>query len=482
VLDDIRQRFGDGVVEGGLDALGKAVFQARRSESHRGRVTAARAHGGSVPGHTAQLRYELAYALRLAGRMAEAVVAAEQALAQRDLLDELRGLIEQVLFQGPLGSGAYRRARRRAEAVLAAPERHSKPSLIAAHMMLTNIARGEGRAADGLDHSREAARIACCDPIRHVHARLLHACTLIHVCRLSEAENVLQAVAEEIAASGNTAYAAGPALLRARVRLIEGRLDDAVAEARAALATGEEMGAHLYDPWVITVLATVALRRGDLKTAAGHAERCQSHRAPGLYAMSAWWWVNWCPALVAEAQGGPEPTIDLLHAPYTDPGERCGLLMVEADAAAWLTRTALAVGDRVGARAVTATAERLARANPDFPSLAASVAHAHGLLQRDAVALAHAAATHVGPWSRASAAEDLGVLHARDSGDGDREAAIHHHDQALGGYQRAGALRDAARVRARLRRLGVRRRHWTHTGRPSTRNTVKSTSARSSAS
>src|SRR5258708_10578036 len=32
------------------------------------------------------------------------------------------------------------------------------------------------------------------------------------------------------------------------------------------------------------------------------------------------------------------------------------------------------------------------------------------ILHHDPAALAHAAATHLGPWSRASAAEDLGVL------------------------------------------------------------------------
>src|SRR5437899_2944786 len=84
------------------------------------------------------------------------------------------------------------------------------------------------------------------------------------------------------------------------------RWEDAATEARAGLATAEELGAHLYDPLGATVLALVAVRRGDLETAAGYADHCRSHDVPGLDVMSAWWWVNWCPALVAEAQGGPE--------------------------------------------------------------------------------------------------------------------------------------------------------------------------------
>jgi DNA-binding NarL/FixJ family response regulator len=42
----------------------------------------------------------------------------------------------------------------------------------------------------------------------------------------------------------------------------------------------------------------------------------------------------------------------------------------------------------------------------------------------------------------------------------DRESAIRSLTAALAGYLQAGASRDQARVRRRLRQLGVRRRHW----------------------
>jgi DNA-binding CsgD family transcriptional regulator len=48
------------------------------------------------------------------------------------------------------------------------------------------------------------------------------------------------------------------------------------------------------------------------------------------------------------------------------------------------------------------------------------------------------------------------------------EAARDALEQALGMYERTGAERDAARVRSRLRDLGVRHRHWTHAERPDT--------------
>ncbi|HZE33067.1 MAG TPA: LuxR C-terminal-related transcriptional regulator, partial [Actinoallomurus sp.] len=113
--------------------------------------------------------------------------------------------------------------------------------------------------------------------------------------------------------------------------------------------------------------------------------------------------------------------------------------------------------------AVAETAWALARDNPDFATLAASAAHAQGILRGDGAALARATAAHLAPWSRASAAEDRGVLLA---GGADEELSIVCLDQALEGYQRIGAQRDAARIRARLRELGVRRRHWTQSERP----------------
>ncbi|TQL90810.1 AAA ATPase-like protein [Actinoallomurus bryophytorum] len=457
----------------GDEAVFDRVLRAVRALTTAGRLSEAvrlarpALRAATTPrGRCAQLRYELAYALLQAGHVAEAVAEAETAIDQGDLPDELRGLLEQVLSHGPLGSRARPRARQRAEAVLASSRQHSRPSLIAAHLVLTDVAWSEGRAADGLGHSHEAARIASSEPIRYIRPHVLYACTLMDMRRLTEAETALRIATDQITALGTTAHAAIPTLLRARLRLIEGRLDDAATEARAGLATADKLGAHLYDVFGTTVLATVALRRGDLTAADTYADLSRSHHVPGLDPMSAWWWTNWCPTLVAEAQGGPERTVDLLQAPYTDPGERRLLFMIEADAAAWLTRIALALGDRARANAVTATAERLARDAPDFPTLGASAAHAHGLLHHDTAALAHAATAHLTSWSRASAAEDLGVMYARATGATDRETAIHHLDQARDAYQQAGAQRDVARVRARLRRLGVRRRHWTQSKRP----------------
>jgi DNA-binding CsgD family transcriptional regulator len=85
-------------------------------------------------------------------------------------------------------------------------------------------------------------------------------------------------------------------------------------------------------------------------------------------------------------------------------------------------------------------------------------AHSLGLAAQDPARLAEAAAQHPDSWAKASAAEDLGVLHVRQ---GDQGHAVRYLTQAIEGYESSGAAADTARVRRRLRKLGVRRRHWT---------------------
>jgi DNA-binding CsgD family transcriptional regulator len=122
-----------------------------------------------------------------------------------------------------------------------------------------------------------------------------------------------------------------------------------------------------------------------------------------------------------------------------------------------LTRMALRHGDRrLAARAVDA-AEQRAAANPRYPTALASARHARALLDGDEVCLREAL-QHLPEGERllvrASALEDLGRMVARDRA----PEAVELLDEALLRYVEAGAEPHAARVRGRLRLLGVRRR------------------------
>jgi DNA-binding CsgD family transcriptional regulator len=123
-----------------------------------------------------------------------------------------------------------------------------------------------------------------------------------------------------------------------------------------------------------------------------------------------------------------------------------------------LARIAVAAGDgELAASAVTAAQERL-RLNPGVASVAGTAAHVEGLVMRDADCLAVAVKCFEEgprPLALASAMEDAGRVLA---GRGDREEGVALLGQALELYSHAGASWDAARVRRRLRALGVRRR------------------------
>jgi DNA-binding CsgD family transcriptional regulator len=123
-----------------------------------------------------------------------------------------------------------------------------------------------------------------------------------------------------------------------------------------------------------------------------------------------------------------------------------------------LVRIAVAAGDGELAGRIIEQAERRCELNPGIVSFQAAVAHARGLWQgseRDLQTAASLFATGPRPLATASALEDLGRLQAVAGTTAD---AIRSLDRALAINAQAGASWDAARVRGRLRRLGVRRR------------------------
>ncbi|MEU6712177.1 AAA family ATPase [Nonomuraea sp. NPDC046802] len=423
---------------------------------------------------TDRMRCELASVLLQSGRAAEAVAEAEGLLAQHDLDDDLRGVAELTVFHGLLALHDFGRGRARANAILTDRAGHKDTALVGALLLRSHIAWEEARAADAFRDVHEAVRVASTGSAaaRRAHPRLFLIRCLFGVGWYAEAESVIQAAAADFETYGPTSHVADPAFFRACVSLATGRPDDAAAEAEAGLKAADEMGAYAYALLGLATLAILELRRGNVEAAAGHIEHIEAKLQAAHGPMYGSAWSAWADALVREAQGGPERAMEALATCYSDLRSRRWMLMLEPNAAAWMTRTALAAGRRSAATRIVETARQIAHDNPGFPSLAASAAHAHGILHGDATALAEAAAHHSDPWGAASAAEDLGVLLISDVPDGacdsDTKAAIARFDEATDGYVKIGALRDAARTRARLRNLGVRRRHWTYANRPDT--------------
>jgi DNA-binding CsgD family transcriptional regulator len=170
-------------------------------------------------------------------------------------------------------------------------------------------------------------------------------------------------------------------------------------------------------------------------------------------------------AQIAEARNGPPAAVSLLARVYAELPTHRFLLMCDPTCAAWLVRTALSADDPERAKTAAVAADEIALASPEIEVAAISAAHASGLADQDPARLEQAVTGHADPWARASAGEDLAELLVAA---GRRRDAVTRLGQAIEGYEATGAARDTARVRRRLRRLGVRRQHWAVETRPTT--------------
>ena len=305
------------------------------------------------------------------------------------------------------------------------------------------------------------------EAIQRPYTRLILSLNHRTMRQLDAADLAIQATEEEINDLGLTVLAAQPALFRSVLNLIAGRLDDAAAEAQTGKTIAEELGTHGFTRVGLSILAFIAMRRGDLDAAVEHIEQYQSiPAAPEMLFGPVW--ERWVMAAVAEAQGDPGRAIDALRTIYTDEEERRWALLTTPLAAAWMTRLALAAANRPYAQAIVDTAEYLARSNPDFPVFAVTFAHVRGIFHQDPGALAPAAADQPEPCgyvprppkTSASCWPPLPVLLPRRR----PSSAWMRRWRVMSAWVRSGTRPGCEP--GGLRALGVRRRHWAQSQRP----------------
>jgi len=403
-----------------------------------------------------RLRCALSSVLCAAGQVRDAAGQARLVLARPGLPDDVRDQALTAHLQALAGL-RDEPAGPAAAAVLAACGQHDSHTAAAARLARAVISWDSGQISDSIGLLRDAARDSAgiSADARHVQPLLALAAALVDLRQLGEAQDILRA-ADNPALHHIPAQAA-LSLLRARIHLAAGRLAAAAADGQAALATARAIGAHGYAAAAHSVLGVTELRRGDLAAAAGHLA-CRPVDGPQFADIYARPESTMAGAQITEARDGPAAALSHVRQLCVDLEARPGLLLGDPAVAAWLARTAQAAGDNGLAARAARAAQALADTQPGFSALAIAAAHSRGLARRDPARLAEAATRHPDPWARASAAEDLGELHGSQ---GDREQAIHHLQQALGGYLQVHADRDQARIRRRLRKLGIRRRHWT---------------------
>jgi DNA-binding CsgD family transcriptional regulator len=446
---------------GGPAALARAVAAAESLAAagrldQAGRIARDALAKPVPPLAEARLRCTLSSVLCCSGRARDAAAEAGLVLAQPQLPADVRdaALIAQLTaLAGLRGEDATSVT----APVLADPHRFDNRAVVAALVVDAAHRWDRGRIGEGLellqDAVRREARIS--PDARYLQPLFALASALVDLRQIDRAEEILR-VADNQPVDGTPAQAA-LSILRARIQLAAGELTQAAATAENALALAESLGAHGHSSAAHNVLGLIALRQGDLTSAALHIA---SDSVPGPHVAEGYARaeVTMAHAQVSEARDGSAAALGHIRHMCADLPVHQGLLLGDPATAAWLTRTALAAGHGELAAAVARAARALASANPGHPAVDAAAAHARGLAEQDTALLAEAAEWHPDPWARASAAEDLGVAHARRAED---RPAIDRLTEAIEGYQAVGAAADMARVRRRLRTFGVRRRHWT---------------------
>ncbi|MEN3285135.1 MAG: hypothetical protein V7607_6275 [Solirubrobacteraceae bacterium] len=236
---------------------------------------------------------------------------------------------------------------------------------------------------------------------------------------------------------------------RGRFLLMAGKIPDAAAALEGVFAD-DRMACPVTIPDAAGALALgrIAIHTGDerlslrcaqIARATLRVDRSDARRQ-----------ASWLLALQAMARGEPGAAREEL-------GDDAILAVLARDVCdePQLVRLALDASDPALAQRAVDVAERRSRLNPGIALIAASAAHARGLLLADPDELASAVELLGGgprPLVLASALEDLGRRQSN------REEAVQALGQALETYAGCGAAWDASRVRRRLRALGVRRR------------------------
>ncbi len=247
--------------------------------------------------------------------------------------------------------------------------------------------------------------------------------------------------------------------------LVEGQLDSAGVIAEAALEDARAVDLEPRTPDLLHLLAQVAIRRGELGLARRHADRLVDLLDQGgSLTVSV---RNTVSGRLAFAEGDPERALRELESVYDAP-PLTTLLRNDCPLAPELVRIALAASSREHAEMIVAAARNFAERNPSVASITAQAAHATGLLRADVAVLRDAVEQYERSprlLARADVATDL--AHALVRGEQPDEA-VELLRGAFARYSDLGARRDADRVRAQLRDLGVRVRIGRTAERPQT--------------
>ncbi|HLT12216.1 MAG TPA: AAA family ATPase [Micromonosporaceae bacterium] len=409
------------------------------------------------PATEGSLLLGLAEALKHAGRNAEAVEYAEQALARSAVPDATRAHLHAVSAHALLWSediGRADRAGAEAHRLGAATGEHAASVFgLAARSV---VARAEGRLADALAHAEAAVRIADQEggAAAHRHPRIWLGSALAAMDKLAEAEKVLTAGRREAERFGTAWSQPLWHFYHATVLADLGQLDEAKAEAEAGQLLAAQLAARQLSVPLHGLLVRIAVRRGELVEAGHQLLQMRRLMADGVTAAGED--LAWASAFRAAAEHDYASALTDLDYVYSRLPDRVLLFSNEPGTAAALVRIALRAGDRDRAEAVVAAASALASRNPGVASLAGAAAHATGLLHDDLDAL-RTAVGHLQSsprrLDRAQAMQDCALAEHKA---GDRARAVELLEGAIEEYAACGAHGAKNVAEMALKQVGVR--------------------------
>jgi DNA-binding NarL/FixJ family response regulator len=384
---------------------------------------------------------------------------ARQALALPDLPADLRAWLEGLVLHNLVVAGRTAAAMEIAdhvEAVVAASS-SSDPrfSFDLARAGLDYQLGQFKTAVERLDH---ASQVGTSENVRARLAHYFRCWPLVALDRFDKASEVAAAgVADSQRHRQNWALQIFETWQGVQALLV-GRLADAAVALEGRFKPDD---AHqvvgIIDAASVAALGRLKIHLGDDRGARDVAQICNvmlDATAPGVRQHAAWFLASH-----AMSQGDPRAAHRMLCVLGKE--ERLSLFPLfphDVSNEPELMRIALGVGDQELIDTLLANSENRCMLNPDVASIRSNAAHVRGLAHESSTDL-DAAVALLRPGVRrlalASALEDLGV---RRLVEGAGPAAIDAFDEALVLNVAAGATWDAARVRKRLRRLGVRRR------------------------
>ncbi|MFD9571239.1 AAA family ATPase [Streptomyces sp. NPDC059982] len=437
------------------------LWQTGRAAQARELGTSALATGGLGPEDEARIRLALAR-LAVPFDFSEAARQARAGAALPGIPVEVRGRLLAMLAVGLSMAGEHSAAEQVAaeawETAAAAGDRSAEATLttvrsaVSFHRMdLAEAFRQAERSAALADALGVSTSLWVPEALWHA---LLSNTTGRCAEALAAAEDGIRITREQ----GRTAATRMWLMTRSRILLEAGRLTDARADAEAASATADDLGpGNLADVTLRYVMMRVAVHTNDRRTARAYAAEARRMRSDGAPVVRHFG--SWMLALMADFEGRPDRAMaeldEVMTSRAADRPAYAGL--VDPADAPVLVRLALRAGAHERAAQAVALAERLTVLNPGLTFLAATAAHARGLLDNDLAPLVRAVRLYEDcprPLARASALEDAGRKLAITR----KSEAVPYFDTALALYVRAGAERDVARVHRRLRAAGVRRR------------------------